>query len=88
MAPTRSVDRISFFVNRIGKVQYVVGIKAVGTCGAIVELGYMAREIAVNGSGKSLTGLYLALIPTGIRAVRCVFDDGSHTPWVGSLVGG
>lgn len=82
----RSIDRISFFINEIGDVEYVVGLKVVGTCGTVVELGYMAHEIVVDVSGRSLNGLCLALIPTGIRAVQCVFGDGSHSPWVGCEV--
>ncbi|OAQ95625.1 hypothetical protein LLEC1_03640 [Akanthomyces lecanii] len=80
----QSIDRISFFLHEIGEVEYVVGLRVIGTCGAVVELGYMAREIVVDVSRKSLAGLCVALVPTGIRAVRCVFGDGSYSPWVGS----
>ncbi|TQW07179.1 hypothetical protein V2A60_000803 [Cordyceps javanica] len=79
-----SIDRISFFFNCLGEAQYVVGLKVVGMCGAVVELGYIAEETAVSVSGKRLTGLRLALEQTGIRAVQCVFDNDIDTPWIGS----
>ncbi|EGX90678.1 hypothetical protein CCM_07098 [Cordyceps militaris CM01] len=81
----RFIDRISFYLSWIGEVQYVVGLRVVGTCGAVVELGYMAQEAAIQVCGKALTGLRLALSPTGIRAVRCVFEAGIEAPWIGSL---
>ena len=84
----QSIDQISFFVNEVGEVEYVVGLRVVGTCGAVVELGYMAHEIVVDVSGRSWTGLCMALVPTGMRAVQCVFGDGSHSPWVGCEVEG
>ncbi|KAJ6782445.1 hypothetical protein PWT90_10366 [Aphanocladium album] len=80
------IDRIAIYQSTVGEVQCIVGIKVVGTCGAVIELGYMAQGTAVNVSGKQLTGLYVASTPTSIRAVRCVFDDGSCAPWIGSLV--
>ncbi|KAM3514378.1 hypothetical protein MY11210_001932 [Beauveria gryllotalpidicola] len=79
-----SIDWISFFVSSIAGVEYVVGIKMVGACGAVVELGYMADERPVDVFGKQLAGLCLAMGPAGIRAIQCVFDDGSHAPWIGT----
>ncbi|KAJ3483245.1 hypothetical protein NLG97_g7350 [Lecanicillium saksenae] len=79
------IDRIAFYTSTVGEVQCVVGMKVLGTCGTIVELGYMAQERVVKVSGKQLTGFHLATTPTSIRAVRCVFGDGSCAPWVGSL---
>ncbi|KAM0666654.1 hypothetical protein ACQRIU_004509 [Beauveria bassiana] len=78
------IDWLSFFVSSIAGVEYVVGIKMVGACGAIVELGYMANEKPVDIFGKHLTGLCLAQGSTGIRAIQCIFDDGSHAPWIGN----
>ncbi|KAM3450632.1 hypothetical protein MY3296_005903 [Beauveria thailandica] len=79
-----SIDWLSFFVSSIAGVEYVVGIKIVGACGAIVELGYMADERPVDVFGKQLTGLCLALGSSGVRAIQCIFDDGSHAPWIGT----
>lgn len=81
-----TIARVAFYLQTVGEVQCVVGMKVVGTCGAVVELGYMAREVVIEVSGKQLMGFYVALTPSSIKAVQCVFDDGSRSRWVGSLV--
>ncbi|OAA71479.1 F-box domain, Skp2-like protein [Cordyceps fumosorosea ARSEF 2679] len=79
------IERVSFFFSWIGDAQYLAGLKVVGMCGTVVEFGYMGHEIPVPVSGGHLAGLCLALTEKGIKAVRCVFGDGSHSPWIGSL---
>ncbi|KAI0389470.1 hypothetical protein F5Y17DRAFT_122468 [Xylariaceae sp. FL0594] len=68
----------------LGYFQYLAGMRLVHRKKPDIQLGYRSRIPKVVPI-KRLTGLKLAVWPRGIRAVRCIQDDGLKTDWFGNM---
>jgi hypothetical protein len=84
LVPQSRLRAVRFYFTQHGDTEYVAGLRLEFDGGLDIQLGYQTETQRGLAIAKTLNGFAVAAGMRGIQSIRCVFDDGEASDWLGA----